>query len=90
MVYPRISSEIAPRSKPFSPITTRRPRRVAGGPRSIELVLDARADALHQQPHRLAGDVDEALHAQDVVRLGRAGEAVDQLPAANRTSAGRR
>ena len=59
----------APRSTPFSPITTSRPApRLAGAPRPVELAAEARADALHQQPHRLAGDVEEALHAQHVMR----------------------
>ena len=75
---PRISASIPALSRPFSPITTSRPRRAspAAQRRSI-LMLEACADALHQQAHRLAGDVDEALHAQDVVRRRRLGEAVD-------------
>ena len=31
-------------------------------------MLKARADALHQQAHRLAGDFDKALYAQDIMR----------------------
>ena len=33
-------------------------------------MAEATADALHQKAHRLAGDFNEALDAQDVVRLG--------------------
>ena len=39
-------------------------------------------DALHQQPHRLAGDVDEALDAQDVVRRRRRRRGGRPAPAA--------
>ena len=87
----RISARIASLSKPVSPITTRRRRgaRASDGHFAVELVLDARADALHQEPHRLARDLDEALHAQDVVRLGRLHHAVDQLLRRGRTPAGR-
>ena len=63
------------RSRPFSPITTSRLRRASpGAPGPVELVAEARADALHEQAHRLARDLDEALHAQHVVRLGDRGE----------------
>ena len=58
--------------------------------RPVELVLDARADALHQQAHRLAGDVDEALHAQDVVRRGGLRRCGRSAPAASRRPAARR
>ena len=43
---------------------------------------EARADALHQQAHRLARDVDKALHAQDVMR------ARDFARAARRSASG--
>src|SRR5262249_48514504 len=51
--------------------------RLARGPAAVILVLEAAADTLHQQAHRLAGDIDEALHAKDIVRLGRLGQTVD-------------
>ena len=57
--------------------------RLARLPRPVELVLDARADALHQQPHRLARDLDEALHAQDVVRRRRRRRGARSAPAAS-------
>ena len=44
-------------------------------PGPVVIVADARADRLHQEPHRLAGDRREALHAQHVVGLGDAGDA---------------
>ena len=62
---------MAARSRPFWPITTRRlARALAFAPGPVELVREARADALDEQPHRLAVDGDEALDAQDVVGLG--------------------
>ena len=36
-------------------------------PRPVELVAHARPDGLHQQAHRLAGDGDMALDAQDAL-----------------------
>ena len=42
--------------------------RLVRPPGAVEVMLEARADALHQQAHRLAGDFDEAFYAQDIVR----------------------
>ncbi len=42
-------------------------------------MLDAAAHALHQEAHRLALDVGEALGAQNVVHLGDLLDAIDQL-----------
>ena len=39
------------------------------------MVADARADRLHQKPHRLAGDRRKTLHPQHVMRLGDRGDA---------------
>ena len=47
--------------------------RLAGAPRPVEVAAEPLADALHQQAHRLAGDLDEALDAQDVVRARHVG-----------------
>ena len=47
-------------------------------PRAIELAAKPLPDALHQQPHRLARNVEEALHAQDFVLSGDLGEALDE------------
>ena len=59
------------RSSPLRPMTTRRPWRASRGrPGAVVLVADARADRLHQKPHRLAGDGGETLHAQHVVAFG--------------------
>ena len=50
---------------PFSPMTTSRPSRgLDGGPGPIVVMRHARADRLHQEPHRLAGDGGKAFHAQ--------------------------
>ncbi len=38
-----------------------------GAPRTVELRAHPGADALHQQPHRLAGNRDVALGAQHIV-----------------------
>ena len=52
-------------SRPFSPMTTRRPRRDSpGAPRPVEILLKAIADALDEQPHRLAAHLDKALDPQ--------------------------
>ena len=42
-------------------------------------MLDARTDALHEQAHGLAGDLNEAFHPQDIVRTGGFGDAFDEL-----------
>ncbi len=47
--------------------------RRAPGP--VVIMADARADRLHQKPHRLAGDRDKTLHPQHVMRLRNAGDA---------------
>ena len=66
----------AARSSPFNPITTSRPcARLGRIPRPVVLVRHPRADRLHQQPHRLAGNRDEALHAEHVVAFGDRGDA---------------
>ena len=44
--------------------------RIAIGPRPVEARAEAMADALHLKPHGLAGDGNEALDAQHVMRLG--------------------
>ena len=94
----RSAPESAPRwrraSRPFSPITTSRPARASPGrPGPVELVPEARADALHQQPHRLARHVDEALDAQDVVARGalarRSTSAAGRPPPASRRRSSR-
>jgi hypothetical protein len=38
-----------------------------GFPWTVEVMLDARADRLHQQAQRLAGDFDESLDAQHIM-----------------------
>ena len=69
---PAMDRAIAARSSPFWPMTTRRPCRSSPGtPGTIELLLEACADTLDEQAHRLALDVGKALHAQDVVRARR-------------------
>ena len=45
-----------------------------GLPGAIEMMLDARPDALHEQAHRLADDFDETLDAQHVMGARRFGE----------------
>src|SRR5918994_777859 len=35
---------------------------VVGGPGAVIIVVDARADGLDQEPHRLAADIDEAFY----------------------------
>ena len=71
---------MAPRSMPLRPITTSRLRRSSrGGPGAVVIMVDARADGLQQQPHRLAADLDEAFHAQHVFLLGRRLHAPRQL-----------
>src|ERR1019366_10272381 len=42
--------------------------RLVRSPGAVEVMLEPRADALHQQAHRLAGDFDKALYAQDIMR----------------------
>ena len=42
--------------------------RFSSRPGAIELLAEALADALHQKPHRLAGHLEKALHAQHVMR----------------------
>ncbi len=41
--------------------------RLIAPPRPVEMVIEPRSDALDEQTHRAALDLDEALHAQDVV-----------------------
>src|SRR5262249_51943997 len=40
-------------------------------PGAVVVVADAGADGLHEQPHRLAANLDEAFDAQHVLFLGR-------------------
>ena len=54
--------------EPFSPITTSRVPRARRRPRPVVVVGDPRPHRLHQEPHRLAADLGEALHAQHVRR----------------------
>ena len=56
--------------------TARVAARHAPGP--VEVATEAPSDPLHQHPHRLAGDFDEALDPQDVVRARRRDQAIDQ------------
>ena len=72
------AAETASRSTPLWAITTSRLGAARPPPRPVEVALKAGTDALHQNPHRLAGDLDKALDAQDVVRLRRFAQAVDQ------------
>src|SRR5262249_25500277 len=53
--------------------------RLAGAPGSVEIMLDAAADALHHLTQLLAGDGEEALEAEDVVRGDGGGEAPHEL-----------
>ncbi len=57
-------------SRPL-PITTSRRARLVGAPGPVEVVLDAVADALQDQAHRLAGHLEETLHPQDGGRRSR-------------------
>ena len=43
-------------------------------PRPVILVCDPRAHALHEEPHRLAGDGREPFHAENIVGLGERGD----------------
>ena len=62
---------MAARSRPFSPMTTKPAAPIlAQRPGPIELLAEALADALDQQAHRLARDLDEALHPQHVELFG--------------------
>jgi hypothetical protein len=38
-------------------------------PRPVELLAEARADALHEKPHRLAAQFEKALDPQNVMAL---------------------
>ena len=70
---------IAPRSRPFSPITTSRlAARLAGAHGTIEIAAKPLTDALDQQAHRLARDFDIAFYAQNVVRARRLAEPSEQ------------
>ena len=51
----------------------------AGLPSAVKLMLKARAHALNEQPHRLAFDVREPFHAQDIVCACGAGNAVNDV-----------
>ena len=51
----------------------------AGVPGAIKLMLKARPHALNEQPHRLAFDVREPFHAQDIVCARGEGDAVNDV-----------
>lgn len=47
---------------------------LARRPGAVVIVVDAAADSLHLQAHRLCGNLDEALDAQDIFRSRRLGD----------------
>src|SRR5690349_2808932 len=52
--------------------------RLALAPGAVEIMLEARADGLHHLAELLAGDVEEALEAEDVVRRDQHAQALDE------------
>ena len=52
--------------------------RLVCAPGALEVPPEAPSDPLDQHPHRLAGDLDEALDPQNVMRARRRDEAVDE------------
>ena len=70
---------MAAASRPFWPITTRRPSRGSSAPQlPVVVMLHARADRLHDEAHRLAGDRRKALDAQDVVARDEGHQPLDE------------
>ncbi len=62
---------------------------LARPPWPVELMLDALADALDDQPHRLALHLGKAFDAQDVVRGGGSRYPLDQVFRRRRAAARR-
>ena len=51
---------------------------LASRPSGVELLPESLPDALNEQPHRLSGDLDEALHPQHSELFSDGGEAREQ------------
>ena len=70
---------MASRSRPFSTDHDELAApHLAGRPSGVELLPEALPDALNEQPHRLSGDLDEALHPQHSELFRDGGEAREQ------------